>query len=82
MAKEQPVHHDRIGRQVEIGDIVAVADFNGLVLARVTKLNQKMIKIQRFPNAYRNGKSRNKYAHDSIKLDPDDVAIYTLQGGN
>lgn len=81
MAKEQPQHYDRIGRQVEVGDIVAVADFNGLMLARVTKLNQKMIKVQRFPKAYRDGKGRNKYAHDAIKLDPDDVAIHVLQGG-
>jgi len=82
MAKETPVHYDRIGRQVEIGDIVAVADFNGLILAKVTKLNQKMIKVQRFPTPYRGGKGRNKYAHDAIKLDPDDVAIHILQGGN
>lgn len=81
MAKEQPVHLDRIGRQIEVGDVVAVADFNGLMLAKVTKLNQKMIKVQRFPVPYRNGKARNKYGHDSIKLDADEVAIYTLQGG-
>jgi hypothetical protein len=82
MAKEQPLHYDRIGRQVDVGDILAIADFNGLMLARVIKLNKKMIKIQRFPNPYRNGETRNKYAHDAVKLDADDVAIYTLQGGN
>lgn len=81
MAKEQPQHYDRIGRQVNVDDIVAVADFNGLMLARVVKLNKKMIKIQRFPKPYRNGETRNKYAHDAVKLDTDDVAIYTLQGG-
>lgn len=81
MVKEQPLHYDRIGRQVEVGDIIAVADYNGLMLARVTKLNQKMIKVQRFPKAYSDGKGRNKYAHDAIKLDPDDVAIHILQGG-
>ncbi len=81
MAKEQPQHYDRIGRQVSVGDIVAVADFNGLMLARIVKLNNKMIKVQRFPKAYRDGKGRNKYAHDAIKLDSDDVAIHILQGG-
>ena len=81
MAKEQPLHYDRIGRQVDVGDILAIADFNGLMLARVVKLNKKMIKIQRFPKPYRNGETRNKYAHDAVKLDADDVAIYTLQGG-
>jgi hypothetical protein len=81
MAEELPVHLDRIGRQVDVGDIVAVADFNGLMLARIVKLTKKMIKVQRYPNAYRNGKGRNKYAHDAIKLDRDDVAIHILQGG-
>jgi hypothetical protein len=81
MAKELPVHLDRIGRQVDVGDIIAVADFNGLMLARVIKLNKKMIKVQRFPKPYSNGKGRNKYAHDAIKLDQDDVAIHILQGG-
>ena len=82
MAKEQPVHYDRIGRQVSVGDIVAVADFNGLMLSKVIKLNKKMIKVQRFPKPYSNGQVRNKYAHDAIKLDQDDVAIHILQGGN
>jgi hypothetical protein len=81
MAKELPVHLDRIGRQVNVGDIVAVADFNGLMLAKVIKLNKKMIKVQRFPKPYSNGQCRNKYAHDAIKLDPDDIAIHVLQGG-
>jgi hypothetical protein len=81
MAKEQPQHYDRIGRQVDVGDIVAVADFNGLMLAKITKLNKVMIKVQRFPNAYRDGKGRNKYAHDAIKLDSEEVAIFLLSGG-
>ncbi len=81
MAKEQPVHLDRIGRRVDVGDIIAVADFNGLMLARIVKLNNKMIKVQRFPKAYSDGKGRNKYAYDAIKLDQDDVAIHILQGG-
>ncbi len=81
MAKEQPQHYDRIGKQVCVGDIVAVADFNGLMLARVTKLNQKMIKVKRHPPTGR-ASEKNKYAKDAIKLDPDDVAIHILQGGN
>lgn len=81
MAKPTPVHVDRIGRQVDVGDVVAVADFNGLMLAKITKLNKVMIKVQRFPNAYRDGKGRNKYAHDSIKLDSEEVAIFLLSGG-
>jgi len=81
MAKEAPVHVDRIGRQVEVGDVVAVADFNGLMIAKVTKLNSKMIKIKRHPPTGRSSE-RNKYSKDAIKLDPEDVAVYILQGGN
>lgn len=81
MAKEVPIHYDRIGREVAEGDIVAVADYNGLILARVTKLNPKMIKVQRIPESFRDRKGRLKYAHDSIKLDPNDVAIHLLEGG-
>lgn len=86
MVKEQPVHLDRLSRRVDVGDIIAVAYSsvaysNGLMLAKVTKLTKKMIKIQRFPKPFHNGETRNKYAHDAIKLDPDDIAIYILQGG-
>jgi hypothetical protein len=81
MAKEQPIHYDRIGKRIELGDMVAVADYNGLMLGRVTKLNQKMIKVKRYPMSGRNYE-KNKYPRESIKLDPDDVAIHILQGGD
>jgi hypothetical protein len=81
MIKELPVHVDRIGQQVNVGDIIAVADFNGLMIAKVTKLNAKMIKVKQHPPGRRSSE-RNKYSHDAIKLDPDSVAVYILQGGN
>lgn len=81
MAKESPVHYDRIGKLIELGDMVAVADYNGLMLGKVTKLNQKMIKVKRYPTGSRNYE-KNKYPRESIKLDPDDVAIHILAGGN
>jgi hypothetical protein len=81
MAKPTPVHLDRIGKVIELGDMVAVADYNGLMLGKVTKLNQKMIKVKRYPQGSRNYE-KNKYPRESIKLDPDDVAIHILQGGN
>jgi hypothetical protein len=81
MSKKTPEHFDRIGRQVEVGDVVAVADFNGIMIAKVTKLNSKMIKIKRHPSTGRSSE-RNKYSKDAIKLDPEDVAIYILQGGD
>lgn len=81
MTKPTPEHVDRIGKPIELGDIVAVADYNGLMLGKVTKLNQKMIKVKRYPVVGRNYE-KNKYPRESIKLDPDDVAIHILQGGN
>jgi hypothetical protein len=80
MIQQESHHHDRIGKTVEVGDIVAVADFNGLMLGRVTKLNKKMIKVKRHPATSR-ASERNKYAKDAIKLDPDEVAFYLLSGG-
>ena len=81
MAKQTPVHVDRIGKVIELGDMVAVADYNCLMLGKVTKINQKMIKVKRHPQGSRNYE-KNKYPRESIKLDPDDVAIHILQGGN
>jgi hypothetical protein len=81
MAKPTPIHVDRIGKPIELGDMVAVADYNGLMLGRVTKLNQKMIKVKRYPTGSRNYE-KNKYPRESIKLDPDDVAIHILSGGD
>ena len=80
MTKETPVHYDRIGREIALGDVVAVADFNGLMLAKVTKLNPKMIKVRRLPDSARRHES-NKYAKDAVKLDNEEVAIYLLGGG-
>lgn len=80
MTKELPVHYDRIGRPVELGDIVAAADFNGLMLARVTKLNKKMIKVRRLPESARRSE-KNKYAQDTVRLDSEEIAIFLLSGG-
>jgi len=45
--KEKPQHVDRLGKPLKEGDPVpvAVAHANGLIIATITKINAKMLRV-------------------------------------
>jgi len=74
MTKEIPVHLDKLGRELAVGDAVCYPDNNTLQIGTVVKLNPKMVKVQKI------GKQRwsyesNKYSFDIIKLDSAEVTM-------
>ena len=45
MAKEIPVHKDKLGRVISVGDFVAYPSHNSLQFGKVMKLNNKMVGV-------------------------------------
>lgn len=76
--KPIPQHFDLLGREITMGSVVAAPCYSGLMVAKVCKLNPKMIGISRLPS---NGSSHlvNKYPCDLVMIDSTDVTFYLLK---
>ena len=79
MAKEI-THKDCLGRNLNVGDCVAVAHRNGLMIATIKKFNPKMIKVMPvgvkvspWDTGY------NKYPAECALLEGPDVTMYLLK---
>ena len=77
--KETPVHKDRLGRELRVGDFVAYPSHNSLQFGKVEKLNNKMVgvipAVSKRP-IYRN---TNKYPDDLVRLEASDMTWYILK---
>jgi hypothetical protein len=78
MTKEVPVHKDKLGRIISIGDFVAYPSSNTLEVGKITKINPKMIKVLKLPKAK---SDYNKYPHDVVKLEQRDMSWFLLKNG-
>jgi len=76
--KELPVHLDRIGRTLSVGDCVAYPSSNVLLIGIITKLNQKMINVKRLGSLTYVDR---KYGSDTIKVDGPEITMYLLKFG-
>jgi hypothetical protein len=73
-------HTDKLGRILKVGDCVATASSNSLMIARIIKITPKMVKVVEIGKKTRWGAYEiNKYPFDVIKLDSPDVTIYLLK---
>lgn len=78
MTKELPVHKDKLGRTINVGDFVAFPQSNSLYVGKITKINPKMVKVLKLPT----GKSDyNKYPTDIVRLDASDMTWFMLKNG-
>ena len=73
---ELPTHKDCLGRLLKLGDCVAVAHHNQLIVAKITKLNPKMVKVLSLPKAK---SDYNKYPSDVVRLEPGDMTWFMLK---
>ena len=71
-------HKDKLGHEIAVGDAVCYPVSNMLYIGTVTKLNAKMIKVQRISKS-KYPAEHNKYPADIIKLNNSDVTFYILQ---
>lgn len=78
MGKVIPEHKDKLGRILAVGDAVCYPVSNTLYVGTVTKLNAKMVKVQKISKNPRPSEL-NKYPADVIKLDSAEVTFYALQ---
>lgn len=72
-------HHDKLGRLIEVNDFVAYPSHNSLMFGQVIKLNAKMVKVVRVPAGKYFDSGSNKYPHDMVKLEPNDMTWYLLK---
>jgi len=68
-------HKDILGRTIEIGDAVAMANHNDLAIAIVEKINPKMISVKRVNST----RTQNKYSKDLIKINGPEITMYLLR---
>ena len=79
--KKEIEHTDIIGRKIKVGDFVAVTVYNSLSVAKVIKLNPKMVKIQLLnanTNKWYNGE-HNRYPVDMAILDNEYLTFYLVK---
>jgi hypothetical protein len=81
MTKPKPEHFDRLGNKIELDDVVATAHHNGLIIARVIKLNDKMVKVREFRKTHSrwDPDEYNKYSSEMVRIPGPDATIYILK---
>ena len=73
-------HFDKLGNELAVDDVVAVADSNSLMIAKITKLNPKMIKVTKIgKKASWRAAEQNKYPSDCVKISEADAVVYILK---
>jgi hypothetical protein len=75
---EIPVHKDRLGRVLKLGDCVVYPSHNSLSVGTVKKFNPKMVKVVPVGTKYRHDGS-NKYPNDIVIVDGPEVTMYLLK---
>lgn len=78
--KELPVQKDLLGTELKVGDVIAVARGNSLLVYKVSKITSKMIRAKPV-GGYRYGDSEGELVYSScaIKLDGPDAMAYVLR---
>lgn len=79
MSKEEPVHKDKLGRVISVGDFVAYPSHNSLQFGKVEKLNNKMVGVVPAVSKRPIYKNTNKYPADLVRLEASDMTWYILK---
>jgi hypothetical protein len=77
-------HKDRLGRQLKIGDCIAVAHRNGLMVGVIKKAHPKMISVSELDGKdvngrYWRGHDYKKYSSECVLLEGPEVTLYLLK---
>ncbi len=79
MSKEEPVHKDKLGRVISVGDFVAYPSHNSSQFGKVEKLNNKMVGVVPAVSKRPVYKNTNKYPADLVRLEASDMTWYILK---
>jgi hypothetical protein len=77
--KETPVHKDKLGRVINVGDFVAYPSHNSLQFGKVMKLNTKMVGVIPAVSKRPVKTNTNKYPEDLVRLEASDMTWYILK---
>lgn len=77
--KEAPVHKDKLGRTISVGDFVAYPSRNSLEFGKVMKLNNKMVGVYPVIGKRYGDRNTNKYPSDLVRLEAQDMTWYILK---
>lgn len=74
-------HLDKLGREIKLNDCVVAPHHNSLMIAKVIKINPKMIKIKKINAIITNYYSGeyNKYGSDLVILNGPEITAYLLK---
>jgi len=74
------VHNDKLGRQINVDDVVVAPYHNSLMIAKVIKLTPKMVKVKKLVSkqSWHCGEY-NKYPEDLAIVDGPEVTAYLLK---
>ena len=81
MTKVVPVHKDKLGREINVGDFVAYPSYNSLEFGKVMKLNNKMVGVLPAIQKRKHTKNTNKYPADLVRLEASDMTWFMLKNG-
>lgn len=74
--KDSLVHCDKLGREINPGDIVATPGYNSLDIMRVVEFTPKMVRLAKLN---KQSFTKLKYPADTVVLDSSDVTMYVLK---
>lgn len=79
-------HTDKIGRPITLGDFVAYAHGNDLKVGTITKVNEKMCRVQKIGKVGTTWRGKPDPGHlaylsNMVLLDGPDVTMYLLTHG-
>jgi len=78
--KPAPVHLDKLGREIEVGDAVCYPVLNSLEVGTVKKLHAKMITVWEAGQTHYSWYSGSKkYPKDLVKVEGPEVTMYLLK---
>lgn len=79
MAKPEIKHYDKLGNEITLNSVVAVPNYNNLMIAKVIKLNRVMVKIKEYKKESLYSREYNKYPVDCIVISNADAVAYILK---
>jgi hypothetical protein len=80
MTQPAPEHQDLLGRVITLDSVVAYPSSNSLLIGRVVKLNNKMIKVVNVTaKSTWSRRGVNKYPQDCVVVDGAEVTMYLLR---
>ena len=81
VGKSKHIHRDKLGRELVIGDCVAVTHRNDLQVAKIVSLLPKMVKVEMLnvnKFSWYTGE-HNKYGEQMVVIDNEYVTMYLLK---